>query len=337
MKLGLTAKSRRGLASVAAAGLSTALLISPAVASPKATVQAPTVVTAFSTTTYGSVLVVGGGASSQLDGYPLYEFSGDAAGKFGCSRTKSMGFDATSGEDKLLTCTGPESDIIHNVYTDDWPALTTTGPPVAGPGVNRKLLGTVYRPGIGDQVTYGGHPLYLFDTPSRPFLPEGERYMETVESFPPWHGFWSLVSSRGGEQAPGPATVETETLPDGKTAVALEMDSNIFQMAVTVYSYSKDRTGFSACSSACAVEWVPVLTTGRPRAAGAVTAKDVGVLRRSDGTFQVTYEGKPLYLYSREKGIFPGGGLPPQRSGTAGNGDGLTAPGGGTFSIISPN
>jgi hypothetical protein len=32
-----------------------------------------------------------------------------------------------------------------------------------GPGVSQGLLGRVYRKGIGWQVTYAGHPLYLFD------------------------------------------------------------------------------------------------------------------------------------------------------------------------------
>lgn len=69
-----------------------------------------------------------------------------------------------------------------------------------------------------------------------------------------------------------------------------------------------------------------------------IAGKNVGVIRRSDGTDQVTYEGKPLYLYLREKGVFPVAGEPPQRSGTAGNSNcnGLAGPGGGTFSIIYP-
>ncbi len=334
MKVGLVPKSRRALVSVAAAGLCAALLVSPAGASPRAAVQAATVVTVLSTTTYGSVLVMGGGAGNQLAGYPIYEFSGDADGRFACGRTTELGFDPGSNHDILLTCSGPMSDIIGNGYTDDWPALTTTGAPVAGPGVNRKLLGSVYRRGLGRQVTYGGHPLYLFDDASRPFVPQGERYMETVKPFPPWHGFWFLVSSEAGQPAPGPATIATETLPDGKTAVAVEMESNVRPMAVTVYSYSKDRSGTSACSGACAVKWVPVLATGRPHVAGDISAKDVGVVRRSDGTDQVTYEGKPLYLYSAEKAVFPVAGGPPRTIGTFGNGNGLAGSGGGKFSII---
>jgi predicted lipoprotein with Yx(FWY)xxD motif len=294
-------------------------------------------VVTVSTSTYGSVLVVGGGAGNQLSGYPVYEFSGDADGRFACGRTTQLGFDPGSDHDILLTCSGPESDIIGNGYTDDWPALTTTGAPVAGPGVDRKLLGSVYRRGIGRQVTYGGHLLYLFDNASRPFKPQGERYVETVKPLPPWHGFWFLVSSKAGQPAPGPATVETETLPDGKKAVAVEMESNVRAMAVTVYSYSKDRPGASACKGVCAVKWVPVLTGGSPHVAVGIDAKEVGVIRRPDGTEQVTYGGKPLYLYSAEKCVFPVVGGPPQTAGTVGNGNGLAGPGGGRFSIVSPS
>ncbi len=336
MKVGLSQRSRRSLVPLGVAGLTAALLASPAGAAPRAAVQAATVVTVLSTATYGSVLVVGGGAGNPLAGYPIYEFSGDADGRFACGRTTQLGFDAGSDRDVFLTCSGPMSDIIGNGYTDDWPALTSTGAPVAGPGVDRKLLGSVYRRGIGRQVTYGGHPLYLFDNASRPFVPEGERYVETVKPLPPWPGFWFLVSSLAGQPAPGLATIETEKLPDGKTAVAVEMESNVRAMAVTVYSYSKDRSGSSACNGACAVKWVPVLTTGSPQVAAGIAAKEVGVIRRSDGTDQVTYGGKPLYLYSAEKAVFPVAGGPPRTTDTFGNGNGLAGPGGGRFSIIYP-
>jgi predicted lipoprotein with Yx(FWY)xxD motif len=42
-----------------------------------------------------------------------------------------------------------------------WPPLLTNGKPNAGKGVQSKLLGTTVRKS-GMQVTYAGHPLYMF-------------------------------------------------------------------------------------------------------------------------------------------------------------------------------
>jgi predicted lipoprotein with Yx(FWY)xxD motif len=52
--------------------------------------------------------------------------------------------------------------------TKYWPPLMTEGAPVAGKGVQSRLLGTVKRPGGAVQVTYAGHPLYRFGDPSAP-------------------------------------------------------------------------------------------------------------------------------------------------------------------------
>ena len=49
-----------------------------------------------------------------------------------------------------------------------WPALTTTGKPLAGPGVNSKLLGTINLSSTVKQVTYAGHPLYTYAGDSGP-------------------------------------------------------------------------------------------------------------------------------------------------------------------------
>jgi len=43
-----------------------------------------------------------------------------------------------------------------------WPALQTSGKPLAGPGVRSSLLSTIKLPGGASQVTYAGHALYLY-------------------------------------------------------------------------------------------------------------------------------------------------------------------------------
>jgi predicted lipoprotein with Yx(FWY)xxD motif len=289
-----------------------------------------TVVALRSTTAYGSVLVVGKGP---LVGFPIYEFTGDANHKFGCTTKLASGYDLGPGVSVPLSCTGPMSDMSKSITSDDWPALTSKGAPIAGKGVKQKLLGSVYRKGVGNQVTYAGHPLYLFDPWSDPFLPQGERYIETVKPLAPWHGIWYLVSSGDGQPAPGVATIENETLPSGHTAIAVVVDPNVGPIAVSAYAFSRDSATASDCSKKCAVEWIPVLTSTMPHAAKGINAKDVGMIRRSNGTYQATYDGRPLYLYSKEK-VYLHARIHLQSTGSAGNGNGLSGPHGGTFTIL---
>jgi predicted lipoprotein with Yx(FWY)xxD motif len=52
--------------------------------------------------------------------------------------------------------------------SETWPALKTTGKPMAGPGVRASLLSTIRLPGGVRQVTYAGHALYLYTGDSGP-------------------------------------------------------------------------------------------------------------------------------------------------------------------------
>jgi len=44
----------------------------------------------------------------------------------------------------------------------DWPPVTTADAPLAGPGVNPALLGSIPYQGSLRQVTYAGHPLHTY-------------------------------------------------------------------------------------------------------------------------------------------------------------------------------
>jgi predicted lipoprotein with Yx(FWY)xxD motif len=91
-----------------------------------------------------------------------------------------------------------------------------------------------------------------------------------------------------------PATVKTRTAGDlGKIIV----DGR----SRTLYLFEKDKNGKSACSGACATNWPPLLTKGKPKASGGVKASKLGTTKRSDGTTQVTYGGHPLYTFVADK------------------------------------
>jgi predicted lipoprotein with Yx(FWY)xxD motif len=55
-----------------------------------------------------------------------------------------------------------------------WPPLLATGKPTAGTGLTASKLGTITRSGGNQQVTYNGHPLYLFIMDQKPGQTTGQ-------------------------------------------------------------------------------------------------------------------------------------------------------------------
>ena len=69
----------------------------------------------------------------------------------------------------------------------------------------------------------------------------------------------------------------------------------------TLYLFTKDRDGRSACSGACARFWPPLLGPRKPTGGPGVRAALLGTTRRPDGRLQVTYNRHPLYSYALDK------------------------------------
>jgi len=264
-----------------------------------------------SSAAFGKMLVVGNGTYA---GYTLYIITSDRPPTYGCT-TKTV-----TVVGMPIACTGGP--------TTEWPALTTTGPPVAGSGVRQRLLGTVERAGIGEQVTYAGHPLYLFEM--SPFMITGEGFDEP--GLPPWHGLWYLVTPTGRALAwPGMLT----TLQIGKKSVVAELMETLAGWQVfPLYSHNGDSASKSTCTGQCGVIWPPALSSGAPGLVGSsLSSSKVGKMTRSDGTVQLTYDGKPLYFYSAEDITVQAG-----KFAATGSGQGRKAPtpAKGTFSLVKP-
>jgi predicted lipoprotein with Yx(FWY)xxD motif len=66
----------------------------------------------------------------------------------------------------------------------------------------------------------------------------------------------------------------------------------------TLYLFEKDKRGKSACDSACAAYWPPLVSAAKPRAGKGVRASLLGLSKRADGKRQVTYAGHPLYTFT---------------------------------------
>ena len=89
----------------------------------------------------------------------------------------------------FLDAANKTPDACTGSCTGLWPPLMTKGKPRAGKGLARKKLGTAKR-GARLQVTYDGHPLYLYagDTGA------GQVKGEGIASF---GGKWYLLSGKG--------------------------------------------------------------------------------------------------------------------------------------------
>jgi predicted lipoprotein with Yx(FWY)xxD motif len=108
-------------------------------------------------TSLGSILV-------DASGFTLYRFSKDTGAQDTCMANR-------------------ECDLT-------WPPLTSSARPTAGPGVKASLISTIALPGGKRQVTYAGHPLYVYGPASE----RGETGYVGVRQF---GGTWYGVSASG--------------------------------------------------------------------------------------------------------------------------------------------
>jgi len=67
----------------------------------------------------------------------------------------------------------------------------------------------------------------------------------------------------------------------------------------TLYLFTHDSGGTSACTGGCLSVWPPL--QGTPSAGSGADGSLVGTITRSDGSTQATYAGHPLYYYSGDE------------------------------------
>jgi predicted lipoprotein with Yx(FWY)xxD motif len=198
-----------------------------------------------------------------------------------------------------------------------WPPLLTSNRAIAGTGADRNLLGTILRSDGTYQVTYAGHPVYFFALDLAAGAKASETNGEHLLDPSPVNGIWYTLLPNGNPDA-GTANIQSES-SNGTNILA---DAGVVNGVVaTLYAFSADTATQSNCTGMCAQAWPPVLTQSPPTASGSASGSLLGAIPRSDGTFQVTYNGHPLYYFA-----------PALDSGT--QGAGVTAFG-GTFKPVN--
>ena len=113
-----------------------------------------------------------------------------------------------------------------------------------------------------------------------------------------------------GPQPSGPAD-ERSIPPVGTTVIIVQKSAIGYVMAEAnhdvLYTYDKDKKGGKpTCVAVCAATWLPA--TGMPQAGPADHfSGQFALVKRSDGTQQITYNGMPLYTLKGAKPLLTTG------------------------------
>ncbi len=102
-------------------------------------------------------------------------------------------------------------------------------------------------------------------------------------------------SASGGALASPGATVQ---MASSATLGNILTDSQ----GMTLYIFKNDAAGTSNCNGTCIQNWPPLtVADGQKPVAGTGITDQLGVIQRSDGTSQVTFNDMPLYRFTGDK------------------------------------
>ena len=107
------------------------------------------------------------------------------------------------------------------------------------------------------------------------------------------------ASAYGGASAPASTTASATTIGTASGSAGTYLTG---PSGKALYIWVADSNGKSACSGACAQAWPPLSATTTPKVTGGVSAGDITLISRSDGSKQVAYKGRPLYYYVGDTG-----------------------------------
>lgn len=142
--------------------------------------------------------------------------------------------------------------------------------------LNAADFGTITRKGGAMQTTYNGWPLYYWVNDKNPGDMTGEGF----------HGVWFILKVPPYTVMIGTQKPVGNYLTDGD--------------GKTLYYFTKDSSGMSACSGDCIKAW-PAFTADSFVVPSAMNPSDFGTITRDDGTMQVTFKGYPLYYFVKDR------------------------------------
>ena len=177
----------------------------------------------------------------------------------------------------------PGQSVCVGGCLDAWPPLLVGEGQglTAGDGVTGTLASFSREDGT-TQATYRGRPLYYWAADTEPGQTTGHGV----------NGVWFVALEDGSMPENPPAlTLQTATTDLGTFLTGRD--------GLTVYVFAADATpGVSVCEGDCLTAWPPVtVAPGSSVSAGDGVTGVLGLITGTDGSTQVTYDGRPLYYW----------------------------------------
>jgi predicted lipoprotein with Yx(FWY)xxD motif len=115
----------------------------------------------------------------------------------------------------------------------------------------------------------------------------------------------TAVAGCGGDGPAGGSSAAPKTAK-GQSATIGVSNASLGNVLVdargfTLYLFQRDSGTTSTCSGACAIDWPPLRATGKPTVGSGAKPSLVASTDRRDGTTQITYNGHPVYVFSRDQ------------------------------------
>jgi predicted lipoprotein with Yx(FWY)xxD motif len=201
------------------------------------------------------------------------------------AQNAALGQILTDNQGRTLYLFTKDQDNVSNCYDQcavAWPPLLVAqGAPAAGAGLTG-TLGVIERKDGGRQVVYNGMPLYYFVSDANPGDTTGQGVKDV----------WFVVHPSVSSMTVANPVVQVSQHP--------ALGDILTSQGMTLYWFKNDTENTSTCYDQCAVNWPPLLAAQGNAVAGTGVTSGLGVIERTDGTHQVTYNGLPLYFFIKD-------------------------------------
>ncbi|GAA0670522.1 SCO0930 family lipoprotein [Kitasatospora atroaurantiaca] len=243
--------------------------------------------------------------------------SGKPGGKLAVRVDDKLGPVMTDGQGFTLyrfdkdTAKPPASNCSGTCATT-WPPVINDGSTSAGTGIDPSKLGEITRTDGTRQLTVGGWPAYRYAQDAAPGDTKGEGVGGT------WHALapdgtkakapGAAATASTAPTAPATAMPQPSQQAEVKVQISVIVHPQLGQIMVdgygrTLYHYGKDTAWpmRSNCEGQCLKTWTPAPPVDPTKIKG-VDPKLIGKMQRPDGTWQLSINCTPAYLYTGDQG-----------------------------------